>query len=202
MIAGAFSEARRDRMKVVARAATYLLDDDLAIDWNDFVLEGEGEKTRFVQAKPARGFLQLTGDDARVSGYGLACEFERQSIRGVWRGYNAFQRVCAAWVEGNRTVVEAVSGENTFELSACVVRSFPQGGGEGRRTSKLQLRAESHWQQGPRYLGPRHRLCAYRQSTGRFARRWPYGAQNNLQIGPAARNIYAEPWIDFSLLRL
>lgn len=114
IISDVFSEARRNRMKVVARAGTYVLDDELAIDWNDFTLEGEGEKTRFVQTKPMRGFLQLTGDAARISGYRLACEFERQPIRGVWRGYNAFQRVCAAWVQGGRNIIEAVSGENTF----------------------------------------------------------------------------------------
>lgn len=114
LIADAFSEARRNRVKVVARAGTYLLDDDLTIDWDNFALEGEGDKTRFVQTKPMRGFLQLTGDGAVVRGVRLACDFDRQPIRGVWRGYNAFQRVCAAWVEGSRNLLEAVSGENTF----------------------------------------------------------------------------------------
>ena len=114
MIAGAFAEARRDRMKVVARAGTYLLDDDLTIDWDDFILEGEGERTQFIQTKPIRGFLRLTADAARVRGCSLVCGFDREPIRGVWRGYNAFQRVCAAWVEGSRNVIEAVSAENTF----------------------------------------------------------------------------------------
>lgn len=113
-IVQAFADARRRHVKVVAKAGTYLLDDDIAIDWDDFVLEGEGEKTRFVQTRPARGFLQLRSNGGRTSGFRLACEFERHRVPGLWRGYGEFQRACAVWVEGSRNTVEAVSGENTF----------------------------------------------------------------------------------------
>lgn len=114
IVAQAFAEARRTGERVVAKAGTYLLDDDLPIDWNGFVLEGEGERTRFVQTRHGRGFLQLRGDNCRVAGFRLVCDFERRRVSGVWRGYNEFQRVSAVWVEGNRSVLEGVSGENTF----------------------------------------------------------------------------------------
>lgn len=114
IIAETFQKARREGLKVVARAGTYVLDDDLQIDWDGFVFEGEGEKTRFIQTMPRRGFLQWRGNLGQVRGFCLAFDFERQRVSGLWRGYNVFQRACAVWAEGSHNVIEAISGENTF----------------------------------------------------------------------------------------
>ncbi|WP_338664612.1 hypothetical protein VQH23_05455 [Pararoseomonas sp. SCSIO 73927] len=110
----ALGEARARRVKVIARAGTYLLDDDISVDWSGLHLEGEGEATRFVQSTPGRGFLRLSGDRHVIRGIAFSCEYERQRLAGRWRGYAAFQRVCAVWAEGSNNRIEAVSGQNSF----------------------------------------------------------------------------------------
>jgi hypothetical protein len=114
VIAEAISLAQSSRQKIVARSGTYLLDDDLVVPWDGFEIEGEGEATRFVQQTQQRGFLQLQGNRHRVRGLAFACDYARHRPAGGWRGYSAFQRVCAVWVEGSQNLIEAVSGENTF----------------------------------------------------------------------------------------
>lgn len=144
IIADAITQARRSGLKIVARAGTYLLDDDLSVDWDGFVLEGEGERARFVQTQPMKGFLQLRGNNARVRGLSFVCDVERQRTSGRWRGYSAFQRACAVWAEGSRNTIEAVSGENTFGvvcLRGPVVPLHAAGASEERQNYNYTKRA-------------------------------------------------------------
>ncbi|MBP0495279.1 hypothetical protein [Roseomonas indoligenes] len=114
IILDALREAQARRVKVIARAGTYILDDDIPVDWSGLHLEGEGEATRFVQAAPGRGFLRLGGEGHVIRGIAFICDYERQRLPGRWRGYAAFQRVCAVWAEGGNNLIEAVSGQNSF----------------------------------------------------------------------------------------
>lgn len=113
-VAHAFRLARDRGAKVIARAGTYVLDDDFVVDWDGFHLEGEGERTRFVQTRRTKGFLQLRGHGNSVRGVHFACDFERNRPSGRWRGYSSFQRVCAVWAEGSGNNIEGVSGDNSF----------------------------------------------------------------------------------------
>jgi hypothetical protein len=114
IVAEAMALSRDRGTKVVAKAGTYVLDDDLTVDWDGLEFEGEGEGTRFVQTTPMKGFLQLRGGGSSIRGFGLSCDFERRRDPGRWRGYGNFQRVCAVWAEGGRNLIEAISGDNTF----------------------------------------------------------------------------------------
>ena len=113
-VAHAFALARDGAARVIARAGTYVLDDDFVVDWDGFHLEGEGERTLFIQTRPTKGFLQLRGNGNSVRGVSFACDFERYRSSGRWRGYMSFQRVCAVWAEGSGNIIEGVSGENSF----------------------------------------------------------------------------------------
>lgn len=128
-IGQAFALAKARGLKVVARAGTYVLDDDFVVDWDGFHLEGEGEGTRFIQTTPMKGFLQLRGNGNTVRGIRFACDFERSREPGRWRGYGNFQRVCAVWAEGSSNVIENVSGENSFGVVCLRGPVIPVGNG-------------------------------------------------------------------------
>lgn len=110
----ALEAARKANAKLVAAAGTYVLDDDIIIDWDGVDFEGAGDGTRFVQTVPGRGFLQLRGHNNLVRGFSFACDYERKSGPGAYRGYRAWQRVTAVWMEGGNSLVEAVSAQNSF----------------------------------------------------------------------------------------
>lgn len=93
---------------------TLVLDDDFIIDWPGFRLFGEGEASKIVQKAPGCGFLQIRADGAQVGGFDFTGDYQRHKLSGSHRGYLAFHRVSAVWVEGSNSLIHDLSAHNSF----------------------------------------------------------------------------------------
>lgn len=110
----ALERARSERQPIIVPAGRYEIEDDFEIDWDGFTLLGSGQDARFIQKRSDRGFLRLVGDGAKIGGFTFSSVASRPDSKGFFRGYNAFQRNCAVWIEGSNNRVARVWVRDAF----------------------------------------------------------------------------------------
>lgn len=109
-----------------------VISDDFLIDWDGFRFQmAKGAVIR--QATHGRGFLRTLTGTAEASIHGVRVKYvgERTPLTERYRGYTAFQRMCALWHEGEAAEISGIEASNMYVglVLRGPVERYPDGAG-------------------------------------------------------------------------